>query len=252
MDLLKLDLDCLTEFDGNPRTISSARVAMLRESLTTFGLYSPLVVQPDPAGDGARWRVLAGNQRLAALRMLRAEGVEVGPVPCVVFGGDEVEARLLLVRDNAHDGEWDWAALHGYLASYGGDDVAALASLSGFDATTIDDLLALSLLSAPAAHAPTVGADPLLVGTDPRSGSTSDPVLDQGGRAPTDPAFTPTPAPPATTRFALGSIRGRVPLLVHGDLLTAFERIATETGQTDIGTILSRAIDVLEADGATP
>lgn len=245
MNVLDLALDDLVSFEANPRTISEERLAALSESLRTFGVYSPLVVRRHT--DGRRWDVLAGNARLRALLRLRAMGEQVDTVRCVEFEGGEVEARLLLVRDNQHDGEWAWDRLHGFLAEYGDENLATLAALTGFDSRTVDDLLALSTLPETGAPAP-ASVDPLLSGTDPAAGSVSDPLSAAAPRASVDPEFKPEAAPPATTRFVVGSIRGRIPLHVHGDLLAAFERLATEIGQTDVGSILDRALDVLDPE----
>ena len=245
MNALDLPLDDLVSFEQNPRAISEERLAALAESLRTFGVYSPLVVRRH--ADGRRWEVLAGNARLRALLRLRASGEQVTTVPCVEFAGGEVEARLLLVRDNQHDGEWSWDRLHGFLADYGDENLATLAALTGFDARTMDDLLALSALPDAGASAPPP-LDPLLTGTDPATGAPADRPHVVAPREAVDPRFKPEAAPPATTRFVVGSIRGRIPLHVHGDLLAAFERFGVEIGQTDVGSILERALDVLEPE----
>lgn len=243
MIALDLPLDDLVSFEDNPRTISEERLAALAESLRAFGVYSPLVVRPHP--DGRRWQVLAGNARLRALLRLREAGEPIERVSCVEFQGDEVAARLLLVRDNQHDGEWAWDRLHGFLADYGKESLASLAALTGFDERTVDDLLALATLPEAPGSGP---VDPLLAGTDPETGATVDPTHAAAPREPVDPSYRPDAAPAATTRFVVGAIRGRIPLHVHGDLLTAFERISTEIGQTDVGSVLDRALDLLDPE----
>lgn len=242
MNVLDLALDDLVSFEQNPRTISEDRLRALTESIRTFGVYSPLVVR---SVGGDKFEVLAGNARLRALRAMRDAGEQVDRVSCVQFEGDEVEARLLLVRDNQHDGEWAWDRLHGFLSGYADESLASLAALSGFDEQTVSDLLALARLPEESLE------DPLVTGTDPATGSVRDPVPSVSPRDPVDPSFAPDPAPPATTRFVVGAIRGRIPLHVHGDLLTAFEAISKRIGATDVGSILDHALDVLDTEGAS-
>jgi len=239
---LDVSLDDLVSFEDNPRTISEDRLRALSESIRTFGVYSPLVVR---SIGGGRFEVLAGNARLRALRSMRDNGEQIDRVSCVEFEGDEVEARLLLVRDNQHDGEWAWDRLHGYLSGFADESLSSLASLSGFDERTVSDLLALARLPEESLD------DPLVAGTDPSTGTVRDPSPVTAPRDPVDPSFAPDPAPPATTRFVVGAIRGRIPLHIHGDLLTAFETISKRIGATDVGSILDHALDVLDTEGAS-
>jgi hypothetical protein len=241
---IDLSLDALRTFASNPRTISEERLATLRESIRTFGVYSPLVVRPSEVA--GTWDVLAGNARLRALLSLREQGEAIETVSCVEFEGDAVEAGLLLVRDNQHDGEWEWDRLHGFLSGFADEAAGSLALLTGFDERTVSDLLALASMNDGRA-VPVV--DPLVSGTDPSAGPVSDPAIPAPVRE-RDPEFRPEPPPPATTRFVLGSIRGRIPVTVHGDLLSAFETISRETGSTDVGSILDRALDLLETENA--
>ena len=141
-----LDLDSLVSFERNPRTISPERLASLKASVRSLGLFKPLLIWRDLDG---RPLVIGGNQRLRALREMRSEGDEVGPVPVVEFDGDEPTARTIAIRDNTSDGEWDLEALAEYVSDL--DSLARefesefdLVALSGLDEKTMESLSALA------------------------------------------------------------------------------------------------------------
>lgn len=146
MQIETVSLSSLSSFEDNPRRISSDALARLKESIRSLGLFKPLLSWRD-AGD--RLVVIGGNQRLRAIREMVAAGeVEEGPIPVVVYDGDEVSARTIALRDNASEGEWEWASLASYVT-----DLEALAreaaidldlTLTGFDAKTLDGLHALA------------------------------------------------------------------------------------------------------------
>ena len=92
MKSLDLSLDALRTFASNPRTISEERLATLRESIRTFGVYSPLVVRPSEVA--GTWDVLAGNARLRALLSLREQGEAIETV-AVCVGNALFTARRL-------------------------------------------------------------------------------------------------------------------------------------------------------------
>jgi hypothetical protein len=146
MQIDTVSLSALSSFEDNPRRISSDALARLKESIRSLGLFKPLLSWRD-AGD--RLIVIGGNQRLRAIREMVAAGeIEESPIPVVVFDGDEVSARTIALRDNASEGEWEWASLASYVT-----DLEALArdaavdldlTLTGFDAKTLDGLHALA------------------------------------------------------------------------------------------------------------
>lgn len=168
-----LDLDALVPFDRNPRTISAERLASLKESVRSLGLFKPLLVWRGEDGEPI---VIGGNQRLRALHEIRSEGGEVGSVPVVEFDGDEPTARTIALRDNASDGEWDWHALGDYVSDLDGmlaefeSDVDLLA-LSGFDAETLGDLRDLAATRSDAIEG--LGLDDPPAPTDSGTGESS-------------------------------------------------------------------------------
>lgn len=121
-------VDDLVPNAANPRTISSKQLEDLKRSLGRFGL----VELPAVDLDG---RVVAGHQRLAALKLLGRgqEEIEVR-VPSRKLTQREYD-QYLLTSNRVH-GDWDWAKLAGF-------DIGLLAA-SGFDdadiAHVFDDL----------------------------------------------------------------------------------------------------------------
>lgn len=185
-----IDLDTLVPFDRNPRTISPERLESLKESVRSLGLFKPLLVWRDSAGEPI---VIGGNQRLRALREIRSEGGEVGAVPVVEFDGDEPTARTIALRDNAQDGEWDWHALGDYVADLDGllaefESDMDLLALSGFDAETLGDLRDLASTKADALDGLGIQLpDPASPSTSP-SGEASNTDKPSEPSEPSDPA----------------------------------------------------------------
>lgn len=90
----------------NPRTITGDKFRALVERLKANNLVgvNPLKVYEQ----GGKYIVLGGNQRLRALRELKAESV-----PCIIVPQDtDAEVlREIVILDNTNDGENDWDAL---------------------------------------------------------------------------------------------------------------------------------------------
>lgn len=90
----------------NPRTITSDKFRALVERLKANNLtgVNPLKVYEQ----GGKFVVLGGNQRLRALRELKAESV-----PCIIVPQDTAAEilREIVILDNTNDGENDWDAL---------------------------------------------------------------------------------------------------------------------------------------------
>lgn len=149
-------IDSLRNMLDNPRKpLSSARAAELDESLLSLGLFRPLLVWRGESGD-AEPVVIGGNQRLGRLRVLLERGhtLERPGVPVTTYEGSEPEARLVALRDNNSDGDWDWDALASYtddldrrLAALS-DDLPLTMGLSGFETSVLEDL-AVSLGTPP-------------------------------------------------------------------------------------------------------
>ena len=134
--------DEVEHFDSNPRRSRPERQTLLEHSLLELGIFKPFLVWRAKPKDG--WKVIGGNQRLDAVRSLLARGAEVeGPgLPCTPFRGTSTEARLVALRDNTSDGEWDYEVLPTFLGDLGKD--GADLSLTGFMPSEIDDLLKLT------------------------------------------------------------------------------------------------------------
>lgn len=89
------------------RSITDERLAQLKESIVKKGFYEPILV----------WKkggyVLAGNQRLKAVRELIEEGYELitpdgkkNELPVVIEDVDEKMALQILHQANNHHGDW--------------------------------------------------------------------------------------------------------------------------------------------------
>lgn len=194
-----IDPRMLVGLENNPRTLSPERRAALLRSIRDLGLFRPLLAWKGPEGPV----VIGGCQRLPLLQELAVagatfilrDGMRPGGVPVTWFEGTEAQARIVALRDNNSDGDWDYPKLSTYLRDLEGlegYDPTTL-TLSGFDDTLLGDLIA-SYTVLPV-DAPPPPASPVPV-VDP----AVDPAVAPGpaaGAAPAPPATTPTPAPPA-------------------------------------------------------
>lgn len=89
------------------RSISDARMNDLKESLKKKGLYEPILIQKDSN------YVLAGNQRLKAMKELIEEGYtfenpdgDENYIPVVIEDVDDTKALEILHQANNHHGSW--------------------------------------------------------------------------------------------------------------------------------------------------
>ena len=96
-------LTALNEAKYNPRVITDEEFASLKASIQRFGMVQPLTVQR------SGMTILAGHQRVRALRELASEGVVKVPdkVPAVVLDVDDTEAKQLNIALNRIGGEFD-------------------------------------------------------------------------------------------------------------------------------------------------
>lgn len=215
----------LHPLDSNPRLLTDEGRERLTNSLDKFGLYKPLVAWRDPDTD--RLTILAGNQRA---EILREQGVE--SVPVVLFEGTPQQARAVALRDNNEDGEWQWDDLSRYLSTLSdlADDDHDW-TLTGFDADTVDDLLALAIPQ------DDVGFDgiPDVHTPDPATDPTSEP--DDSPSLPTDYV---------ESRFVnatIGNLRGKIPLDVYSRFTRAWSTAAEEQGTTDVTELLDHLVE---------
>lgn len=253
MNIVLLSLANLVPFAENPRSADASDHEALRKSIERFGLFKPFLVwEGEDHPEGVRGPiVIGGNQRHATLLEAQAAGVfKDGPlqvtlangktvsvdpeaIPCIVFPGSWAEAKVVALRDNAQEGEWDWDKLPAYMADLqklfpeGSLDL----TLTGFDDQTLRDLEAL-------------GTDPL-VGLD---------NFGNGGEAPAPaPATTGTGGDTDTNflnrqgaKVVIGNIRGKIPVALYERLATVIKREAGKLGTTDITPILESFVSHLE------
>lgn len=155
-----LDARVLEPLEKNPRTISAEKRASLVRSIRELGLFRPLLVWSRADGEAV---VIGGNQRLPILKelvsagtpLVHEDGQRAPGVPVTWFRGTEQQARIVALRDNANDGDWNYPLLTEYLSDLreGGADDALLA-LSGFDADALQDLAGAYAASSAPAPAP--------------------------------------------------------------------------------------------------
>lgn len=231
----------LVEFEDNPRTITPEARERLRRSLDRFGLYRPLVVWRNAAGIPV---VVAGNQRLSILREMLDDDATV---PCVVLELDERAARLVSIRDNNEDGEWEWEALGAYLTS-----LAVLSSepldwsLTGLDEDTVASLLVLSeervdRVAAPSS-APVVGA-----GSVARETLSSSPLVEEEEEEEPGPEYPER----RFTRVSIGSLRGQVSHETYARFLRTWSAYSERLGSTEVSVVVAAMARVLLRTRAT-
>ena len=217
MQIDHLPIGQLHGFDDNPRTIDDDGRERLRRSLERFGLYKPLLCWRD---ESDRAVVIGGNQRLGVLREMSPDRV----VPVVWFDGDRNAARLVAMRDNNSDGEWDWSALPSFVAQL--DELGDLA-LTGFNDDTIADLQ----------H---VAAEVAALDAHRVEHDEPDPIDDEL------PPRVPKPDHNDTgdrfVRFAVGNVRGRLAMDAYGRWLQVFDAYSQHVGSTDLSVILDAMV----------
>lgn len=161
-------LENLRNMLDNPRKpLTPGKAKELDQSLLSLGLFRPLLVWRGESGTEDPV-VIGGNQRLTRLRALveQGHGIQYADgsgqisgdliaIPVTTYQGNESEARLVALRDNNSDGEWDWTALSSFTKDLDGR-LASLKKtmpdamkLSGFNAGVLADL-SLSLGGTPA------------------------------------------------------------------------------------------------------
>ena len=94
-------------FDNNPRTITRATLAKLAKSIEEEGFIQPIVVDEQN-------RIIAGEQRVKAAKKLKMKAV---PFVRVDLQGDDQRARVLNLRLNKIQGEFDFEKLYEFIAN---------------------------------------------------------------------------------------------------------------------------------------
>lgn len=212
------DLGELRALEGNPRTLTQEAAARLDESLVSLGLFRPLLVWKNPEVEGLS--VIGGNQRFHRLRALIEQGSTLvlddgspAPgVPVTVFEGSEERARLVALRDNNSDGEWDWSALAEFTSDLS-ERLAALGestidlSLAGFDPIVLEDLSVYSTASNP-------GEPPEFYGDSEPPVPPPEEGLSEDERRLSDPSMH-------EVKVAIGHVRGKLSAATYERLVSA-------------------------------
>lgn len=265
MQIVTFALASLVPFAENPRKADAADHEALLASIKAFGLFKPSLVwqgEGHPEGVTAPI-VIGGNQRYHTLRAAQEAGlfkdgplqveldsgatVTVDPeaIPCVVFPGSWGEAKIVALRDNAQEGEWDWDALPAYVkdleALFPGGEVDL--TLTGFDGQTLRDLEALS--SDPLVGIDRIGGDgtggvPVEQGGQGEAGKGGGSTQPQGGDKDTS-ALTRQGA-----KVVIGNIRGKIPVALYERLAGSVKNASGRLGTTDLTAILEDWAAVLE------
>ena len=109
----------------NPRKISKKELQKLTESIKTYGLVQPIVVNKD-------YTIIGGHQRVEACRQLGMQEVDV-----YVLNLNKDDEKTLNLALNRISGDWDDAALHDLLNELAEKNRMAL---TGFDAKELEKL----------------------------------------------------------------------------------------------------------------
>ena len=125
--------ESLIPYARNARTHSEAQIAQIAASIREFGFTNPVLV------DG-RWGIIAGHGRVMAARKLDMEEVPVIELAHL----SEAQKRAYILADNklALNAGWDEELLAIEIADL--DNMDFDLSLTGFDATEIEDYLAMA------------------------------------------------------------------------------------------------------------
>ena len=222
----------------NPRKpLTKSQQADLDKSIFELGLFRPLLVWRGEAGTDEPV-VIGGNQRLRRLKELvdaghplvfKHDGSPADGVPITDYVGDEASARLVALRDNNSDGDWDWSSLAAFTASLDALDVDM--DLSGFDTDFLDDLSAYG------------------------SGDESK-VMDAAARDPA-PEREPEPDPDDDRKTAsdvsdedqkvigvvIGHVRGRLTAPTYRRLIAALALEVDEKQSEGLDAAMSRMLD---------
>ena len=116
-----LPLEQMESWEQNPRQISDDAAKRLDESITSLGLFKTFLVWKNPAKD--KYQVIGGNQRYLRMRNFADEGysfvTEDGSnkdvMPVTILSAEEAKIKLIALRDNNADGEWNYDELSQYL-----------------------------------------------------------------------------------------------------------------------------------------
>ena len=227
MQISDMLLEEIKPLDNNPRVIDKKSKRKLRDSLRAFELYRPLVCWK---GQDGETYVISGHQRLSIIKEMHEKGEYKSPtVPVVYYTGTEAEARVVALRANQSEGDWDYSKLSEFiddLKSLADDDFSDL-SLTGFDASTLADLSKLS----------DVSMDNLDQESNKNSKDKTDNEDSKPGQNYVDHRFAV---------FTVGNLRGKLTMEVYGRWLTLFESYSKHLDTTDVGLIVDAMLEDLD------
>ena len=99
--VMKIALKDIIPAPWNPRAdITPESVAEIAESIKAQGLINPVTLWRD--GNSGAWVCIAGNRRLAALRVVLGEDAEIDDTDYATFEGSEGEAKAITFSENHH------------------------------------------------------------------------------------------------------------------------------------------------------
>ena len=243
MNIEILDTSALMPFDRNPRKLTERSKSRLLASIKQYGWFKPAgIVWFDETIDADV--VIAGNQRLAAVRALNEDGVlplvietesgqqviDAGSVPYIRFDGTRDAAHALAIRDNTHEGEWDWSFLPNFVAELAESfDVDSLPALTGLDDDMLDDLLSLN------------GPDLMSMTFEPEPGVDDDDdaepvdVDDDANEIDTTDSLKVT--------FVLGSLRGQIEIPLYERFVGVLDEIAERNQSRSVPVLIGALLD---------
>jgi ParB family transcriptional regulator, chromosome partitioning protein len=98
---ISVSLSKLIPSKRNPRRVKPERDAHRRmvASIRAYGLLQPLVVRADE-GNGGNFKVIAGDRRLRALRVVYHDAAKPPKVPCILRAVDDTTAEALALAEN--------------------------------------------------------------------------------------------------------------------------------------------------------
>ena len=232
------NISLLSGFEDNPRSIDEDGINKLISSIKQFGLFKPLLIWEN---SGGRLVVIGGNQRLRALRTMKEAGSSTpAEIPTIEFKGSEKAARIIALRDNKSDGDWDWQKLPTYVSSLTNlaEENELDPELMGFGKEDLEDLLELAESS---------DADlDRFSSTEQSEEVVVDETLDAGL---SPEAAAKDKVRKRFARFVIGNVRGRITVDHYGEWLEVFEKYSDRLGSTDIPVIFAAMLDDLESNG---
>lgn len=146
-----LPLSDMESWEENPRQISDDSAKRLDDSIKSLGLFKTFLVWKNPTKN--KYQVIGGNQRYLRMINFEEQGYSFvtednkhkNMMPVTILSAEEAKIKLIALRDNNADGEWNYDELSHYLKSLDTlitDSKLDLdLALAGFDSDFLDDLI---------------------------------------------------------------------------------------------------------------